>query len=107
MDRRAVPPPRRSAGMTIADISGQSALGGATDMHKLKLFGMLAVAAMAAGAATPVSAQTDVNFALDWKFEVPSAPYVVAIDKGYYKAEGLNVTVDSGPGSVAGIARVA
>jgi NitT/TauT family transport system substrate-binding protein len=30
-----------------------------------------------------------------------------AIDKGYYKAEGLNVTVDTGPGSVAGIGRVA
>ncbi len=58
----------------------------------------------AAGAA---SAQTDVKFALDWKFEGPSAPYFVAIDKGYYKAEGLNVTIDSGPGSVAGIARVA
>ena len=47
------------------------------------------------------------KFALDWKFEGPSAPYFVAIDKGYYKAEGLNVTIDSGPGSVAGIARVA
>jgi NitT/TauT family transport system substrate-binding protein len=53
------------------------------------------------------SAQTDVKFALDWKFEGPAAPYFVAIDKGYYKAEGLNVTIDSGPGSVAGIARVA
>lgn len=53
------------------------------------------------------SAQTDLKFALDWKFEGPSAPYFVAIDKGYYKAEGLNVTIDSGPGSVAGIARVA
>src|SRR6478736_1375913 len=30
-----------------------------------------------------------------------------AIAKGYYKAEGLDVTIDSGPGSVAGIARVA
>ena len=58
-------------------------------------------------AASPVSAQTDVKFALDWKFEGPAAPYFVAIDKGYYKAEGLNVTIDSGPGSVAGIARVA
>ena len=47
------------------------------------------------------------KFALDWKFEGPAAPYFVAIDKGYYKAEGLNVTIDSGPGSVAGIARVA
>ncbi|MBX9740194.1 MAG: ABC transporter substrate-binding protein [Beijerinckiaceae bacterium] len=52
-------------------------------------------------------AQTAVKFALDWKFEGPSAPYFVAIDKGFYKAEGLDVTVDTGPGSVAGIGRVA
>jgi NitT/TauT family transport system substrate-binding protein len=68
---------------------------------------MLAGAALAACTASSVCAQTDLKFALDWKFEGPSAPYFVAIDKGYYKAEGLNVTVDSGPGSVAGIARVA
>jgi NitT/TauT family transport system substrate-binding protein len=72
-------------------------------MHKIRIIGMLA----AALAAAPAAAQTDVKFALDWKFEGPSAPYFVAIDKGYYKAEGLNVTIDSGPGSVAGIARVA
>lgn len=59
------------------------------------------------GIASTAGAQTAVKFALDWKFEGPSAPYFVAIDKGYYKAEGLDVTVDSGPGSVAGIARVA
>src|SRR6516162_8999867 len=76
-------------------------------MDRIRLFGMLAGAAAAALAANPVCAQTDVKFALDWKFEGPSAPYFVAIDKGYYKAEGLNVTIDSGPGSVAGIARVA
>jgi NitT/TauT family transport system substrate-binding protein len=73
----------------------------------LKLFGTLVSAAVAVLAAAPASAQTDVKFALDWKFEGPAAPYFVAIDKGYYKAEGLNVTIDSGPGSVAGIARVA
>jgi len=76
-------------------------------MDRIRLFGMLAGAAAAALTASPVCAQTDVKFALDWKFEGPSAPYFVAIDKGYYKAEGLNVTIDSGPGSVAGIARVA
>ncbi len=58
-------------------------------------------------AVAPALADTDIKFALDWKFEGPSAPYFVAIDKGYYKAEGLNVTIDTGPGSVAGIARVA
>jgi NitT/TauT family transport system substrate-binding protein len=48
-----------------------------------------------------------VRFALDWRFEGPAAPYFVAIDKGYYKAEGLNVTIDAGSGSVEGINRVA
>src|SRR5438067_11244220 len=75
-------------------------------MNRIRVLGLLAAVA-AAVAASPVGAQTDVKFALDWKFEGPSAPYFVAIDKGYYKAEGLNVTIDSGPGSVAGIARVA
>src|ERR1700716_786366 len=93
--------------MAIADVAGQPAPTGRTEMHIPRFFGLLAGAAMAALAASPASAQTDVKFALDWKFEGPSAPYFVAIDKGYYKAEGLNVTIDSGPGSVAGIARVA
>jgi NitT/TauT family transport system substrate-binding protein len=76
-------------------------------MQRTKFFGVVAAAVLIAGAAQPACAQTAVKFALDWKFEGPSAPYFVAIDKGYYKAEGLDVTIDSGPGSVAGIARVA
>ena len=55
----------------------------------------------------PAVAQTPIKFALDWKFEGPAAPYFVAIDKGYYKAEGLDVTIDEGSGSVEGINRVA
>jgi NitT/TauT family transport system substrate-binding protein len=51
--------------------------------------------------------QTPVRFALDWRFEGPAAPYLVAIDKGYYKAEGIDVTIDPGSGSVEGINRVA
>jgi NMT1/THI5 like len=75
-------------------------------MHMNKFVGLLAGVALAATAGQ-ATAQTDPKFALDWKFEGPSAPYFVAIDKGYYKGEGLNVTIDTGPGSVARIARVA
>ncbi len=53
------------------------------------------------------AAQTAVPFALDWKFEGPSAPYFVAIDKGYFKAEGLDVTVTAGQGSLDAIPKVA
>ncbi len=34
-------------------------------------------------AATVVNAQTEVPFALDWKFEGPSAAYLAAIDNGH------------------------
>ena len=76
-------------------------------MFSLRAQSLTAAAFAIALATTATQAQTDVKFALDWKFEGPAAPYFVAIDKGYYKAEGLNVTIDSGPGSVAGIGRVA
>ena len=57
--------------------------------------------------ASPAFAQTKVKFTLDWKFEGPATPYLVALDKGYYKDEGLDVTIDPGNGSVESINRVA
>ena len=48
----------------------------------------------------PASAQQAVKFSLDWKFEGPAAPFTVAIDRGYFKAEGLDVTIDTAPGSL-------
>lgn len=55
----------------------------------------------------PATAETPIKFSLDFKFEGPSAPFLVAIDKGYFKAEGLDVTVDTSAGSVEPINRVA
>jgi len=54
-----------------------------------------------------VSADTKVPFALDWKFEGPSAPYFYSIDQGYFKAEGLDVEVSPGKGSLDAIPKVA
>ncbi len=76
------------------------------NMKTLRNAAIGAAGALAA-ATTGAAAQTEVKFALDWKFEGPSAPYFVAIDNGYFEEQGLDVTIDSGPGSVQGIARVA
>ncbi len=64
---------------------------------------------MAAGllAATAAGAQTPVRFSLDWRWEGPAAPFAVALDKGYFKAEGLDVTIDPAAGSREPISRVA
>src|ERR1051325_3050652 len=67
----------------------------------------LALAAASALSATAAFAQTPVKFSLDFKFEGPAAPFVVAIDKGYFKAEGLDVTIDPAGGSLEPINRVA
>ncbi len=52
-------------------------------------------------------AQTDVPFALDWKFEGPAAPYFVAIDKGHFEAADLSVEISAGQGSLDAIPKVA
>jgi NitT/TauT family transport system substrate-binding protein len=63
--------------------------------------GLLVAAMPQAGAQTPI------RFTLDWRFEGPSALFLMAIEKGYFKAEGLDVTIDVGNGSRESIPRVA
>lgn len=54
-----------------------------------------------------VSAETEIPFTLDWKFEGPAAPYFLAIDNGHFAAEDLAVTVSAGSGSLDAIPKVA
>ena len=53
------------------------------------------------------AAETKLSFSLNSRFDGPSAPFLVAIDKGYYKAEGLNVSVEDAPSPAEAIKRVA
>lgn len=70
---------------------------------------LIATVASALLAATPVavSAETDIAFALDWKFEGPAAPYFLAIDNGHFAEAGLSVEVTAGQGSLDAIPKVA
>jgi NitT/TauT family transport system substrate-binding protein len=69
--------------------------------------GALIAAAAAVLPAGTATAQTPVKVTLDFKFEGPSAPFLVGLDKDYYKAEGLDVTIDPAASSLEAIRRVA
>jgi NitT/TauT family transport system substrate-binding protein len=76
-------------------------------MTRSKYLAGALVAFVAALAATSAGAQQAVKFTLDWKFEGPAAPFTVAIDKGFFKAEGLDVTIDTSGGSLEPLNRIA
>lgn len=73
-------------------------------MRRVQL-GALLVATLAFTA--PASAQIAVKFSLDWKYEGTQAPFLLALDRGYFKSEGLDVTIDTAGGSVEPINRLA
>ena len=58
-------------------------------------------------AAQPALAQVPIKLVLNWKYEGPQAWFFLAQDKGYFKEEGLDVTIDQGEGSAASIPKVA
>jgi NitT/TauT family transport system substrate-binding protein len=66
--------------------------------------GLLLTAMLVTGA---TAAETSLKFSLDRKFEGPSALFLLPLDKGYYKAEGLNVSIDPGDAELEPIKRVA
>jgi NitT/TauT family transport system substrate-binding protein len=71
------------------------------------IFDKTLLAAFVAVLTTPAFAQTEIPFALDWKFEGPSAPYFQALDAGYFADAGMTVSISEGAGSLDAIPKVA
>ena len=77
-------------------------------IHRLARRRLLAAAlSTSALLAAPAWAQTPIKFQLDWRFEGPAALFLASTAKGYYKAAGLDVTIDAGNGSGGTVTRVA
>ena len=72
------------------------------------LLALTAALAFSALAAAPAAAQTTkLKLVLNWKYQGPQGMFFVADDKGYFKQEGLEVTLDQGNGSGAAVPLVA
>ncbi len=67
------------------------------------------IAALSLGLALPLAhaQNTALKFQLDWRFEGPSALFLVPAAKGYFKDAKLDVTIDAGNGSGGTVTRVA
>src|SRR5262249_2845694 len=64
-------------------------------------------AALPLPAAAPAAAQNHVRFPLDGRLEGLAAPFLLPQDKGYFRSEGLDVTVDEAATVLEPITRVA
>jgi NitT/TauT family transport system substrate-binding protein len=76
-------------------------------MNKRHFIKTTAALAAAAAFGSSAYAQTPIKFQLDWRFEGPAALFLQPAAKGYFKAAGLDVTIDSGNGSGGTVTRVA
>ena len=68
---------------------------------------LVAAAAIFAVATGSARAETKVRFSLDWIPGSVHSPFFIALYKGYYKAEGLDVVIDRGKGSVGLVQQMA
>jgi NitT/TauT family transport system substrate-binding protein len=76
-------------------------------LHRLIRIGIgMTLAALVLGTG-PAAAQTKIKFSLDGRVEGPSAFFLVPLDKGYFKAEGLDVTIDPASSALEPVKRVA
>ena len=70
-------------------------------MSKLLKYGLLAGMAVAMLGASPASAEDKASLRLNWQLLGFHAPFYYGVDKGYYKEEGIDLTVSEGRGGGA------
>ncbi|NML42283.1 ABC transporter substrate-binding protein [Ramlibacter sp. G-1-2-2] len=78
-------------------------------VHTLSRRQFSAGLAAAAAVGLPALAQaplTKVRYQLDWRFEAGTIPHIVALRKGYFAAEGLDVSLTVGIGAAATVNRL-
>ena len=80
---------------------------GLLNLRRIGPLAYLVMAAFVLVFAPPVAAQTPVKFSLDGRLEGPEALALLPQDKGYFKGEGLDVTVDEAASPLEPIIRVA
>src|SRR5215218_2905435 len=79
-----------------------------TSVFRSTLLALTAALTVSAATAVPAFAQTTkIKLVLNWKYQGPQGMFFLADDRGYFKAEGLEVTLDQGNGSGAAVPLVA
>jgi NitT/TauT family transport system substrate-binding protein len=70
---------------------------------RLKTIALAGLAGLAALAAGPASAQDKVTFRLNWLLYGFHTPFYLGLERGYYKEEGIDLTIGEGQGSVRSV----
>lgn len=72
-----------------------------------RTFALGGAAALVAAPAFAQRVPVKITYQCDWRFEAGTIPYVVALKKGYFAQEGLDVKLNVGAGASATVTRLA
>ena len=71
------------------------------------LAALLIALAVGPGLASPARPSVNWKFTLDFAVQGPQAPFLLALERGYFAAEGINLTIDRGFGSADAVTKIA